>query len=198
MNNQQSKNRKIILIIFAMSFIPFLIAFYLKENPTLLKTYTNNGELIIPPVNSDLLDLTGVDHFSSVNISELAGHWVLVNVNSGSDCQNACLDALFKAKQIVLMMNKDLTRIRRVILLMNNNAPDVNLPWWNDDPRLLKVKPSSALTKKLNGIQNAGIPEGSLFLMDPLGNVMMQYKPDFDPYKVKDDLKKLLAVSQIG
>jgi hypothetical protein len=34
--------------------------------------------------------------------------------------------------------------------------------------------------------------------MDPLGNLMMQYDPGFDPYDVKKDLKKLLKISQIG
>lgn len=36
------------------------------------------------------------------------------------------------------------------------------------------------------------------FLMDPLGNIMMQYESGFDPYKVKSDLHKLLKISQIG
>lgn len=198
MTNQQSKNRKIILVIFAMSFIPFLIALYLKENPNLLKARTNNGQLIIPPLGTDLIDLKGVDHFSEVNMAELAGHWVLVNVNTSHTCSQICLEALHKAKQIVLMMNKDLTRLRRAVLLLNDPAPDVTASWWNVDPRLLKAMPSKALIEKLTDLRKSGIPEGLLLLMDPLGNIMMQYEPGFDPYKVKDDLKKLLTVSQIG
>ena len=34
--------------------------------------------------------------------------------------------------------------------------------------------------------------------MDPMGNLMMQYEPGFDPYKVKSDLMHLLRISQIG
>jgi hypothetical protein len=34
--------------------------------------------------------------------------------------------------------------------------------------------------------------------MDPLGNLMMKYAPGFDPYKVRNDLSKLLRISQIG
>jgi hypothetical protein len=37
-----------------------------------------------------------------------------------------------------------------------------------------------------------------LLLIDPLGNIMMQYEPGFDPYKVKNDLMHLLRASQIG
>ena len=45
----------------------------------------------------------------------------------------------------------------------------------------------------------AGVmPEGMLFLIDPLGNLMMQYEAGFNTYKVKDDLMHLLRISQIG
>lgn len=198
MNKQQNKNRRLIVIIFAMSFIPFLFAWYLKENPALLKDRTNYGELIIPPLSTDLIDLNGIDQFSSNNISELAGHWVLVNVIPGTDCQKACLEALHKTRQILLMMNKDLTRMRRVALLFNEIAPELAAAWWSDDSRLLRAKPNAAFKQKIYNLRKSGVAEGMLFLMDPLGNVMMQYESGFDPYKVKDDLKKLLMVSQIG
>jgi hypothetical protein len=42
------------------------------------------------------------------------------------------------------------------------------------------------------------VPDGMLFLIDPLGNLMMQYEPGFNTYKVKDDLMHLLRISQIG
>jgi hypothetical protein len=42
------------------------------------------------------------------------------------------------------------------------------------------------------------MPEGMLFLIDPLGNLMMQYEAGFNTYKVKDDLMHLLRISQIG
>jgi len=70
--------------------------------------------------------------------------------------------------------------------------------WWKDDLRLLRAKPAKELLEKLNKIADSTIPEGMLLLMDPLGNLMMQYEPGFDPYKVKSDLKKLLKISQIG
>jgi hypothetical protein len=64
--------------------------------------------------------------------------------------------------------------------------------------RLLRSKPAASLVQKLKKIRNTDIPEGMLFLMDPFGNLMMQYEPGFDPYKVKKDLGKLLRISQIG
>jgi len=63
---------------------------------------------------------------------------------------------------------------------------------------LIRAKPSAALAAKLKTIRKGEIPNGMLFIIDPLGNVMMQYEPGFDPYKVKSDLMHLLKISQIG
>ena len=198
MNKQQKKNQRTILIIFGMSVIPFLIAWYLKENPEFLAARTNNGELIIPPIVTERTDLTGFDSFSKENLKELNGHWVLMNVVPNDDCDDVCQEAIYKSKQLLLMMNKDLTRIRRVALIFKTIPEDKAKAWWRDDTRLLRATPNQALQAKLNAIKPTPIADGMLLLMDPFGNVMMHYEPGFDPYKVKSDLKKLLNFSQIG
>lgn len=198
MNTQQKKNRRLILIIFAMSFIPFLVAWYLNKNPTLLKGHTNHGELIIPPVSAELKEFTGFDAFSTENLKEINGHWVLVNIIPLNDCQAVCLDALHKSRQLLLMMNKDLTRLRRMVLVFNDIESQRAITWWQDDTRLLRMKITPELQQKLNARKASSLADGMLFIMDPLGNIMMQYDSGFDPYQVKDDLRKLLLVSQIG
>jgi hypothetical protein len=74
----------------------------------------------------------------------------------------------------------------------------------NDNPEvvlksdLIKLKPGDMLLKKISSLRSGNIPDGMLLLIDPLGNIMMQYEPGFDPYKVKNDLMHLLRASQIG
>jgi hypothetical protein len=63
---------------------------------------------------------------------------------------------------------------------------------------LIRVKPSLELNKKIVAIRKGNIPDGMLFLIDPLGNIMMQYEAGFNTYKVKEDLMHLLKISQIG
>ena len=181
-----------------MSIIPFCVAWFLKENPDMLTSRTNNGELIIPPIVTARTDLNGFDDFSRKNLKELNGRWVLINVVPGDDCDAFCQEAIYKSKQLLLMMSKDLVRIRRVVLLFQNVADAKAGAWWREDTRLLRARPSQALLAKLNEIRQAPIADGMLLLMDPFGNVMMYYEPGFDPYKVKSDLKKLLNISQIG
>jgi hypothetical protein len=198
MTQQQKKNRLLILSIFAMSIIPFLIAWGLKENPELVAGRTNNGQLITPAIPTERSDFSGFDQFTTENMAQLSGHWLIINVIPAGECNEFCLDALHKTKQIQLMLNKELTRTRRVVLVFNDVASVTAAQWWRDDERLLRVKPSAGIIKKMTEIRQGNVPEGMLFLMDPLGNLMMQYEPDFDPYEVKNDLMHLLRISQIG
>lgn len=199
MSNQLKRNHILILIVVAMSVIPFAIAWLMAKNPEWLSgKYTNHGELIVPPVVTERSKLTGFDAFSRDNLSQLNGRWVMINIIPGNDCNPDCLAAIHSSKQLHLMMGKDLTRIRRVVWLLEPVDPARAARWWADDLRLLRARPAATLQKKLLDIRKGEIPDGLLLLMDPFGNLMMQYEPGFDPYDVKADLKRLLRISQIG
>ena len=196
MTTQLKKNRLTILLIFAMSVIPFGIAWYLAEHPQVVQLGTNNGELITPPLTTELLAFTGYDDFSAQNLKELQGHWIMVNVLPNGPCSETCQDALHKTRQISLMMGKDIARIRRLAVLYGMQ-PNAFPKEWQDDARLLKAVVSPALQNSLRTLA-AGGEEGLLLIMDPLGNLMMKYPAGYDPYKVRNDLSKLLRISQIG
>ena len=108
------------------------------------------------------------------------------------------MEGIHKSRQIRLMLNKELTRTRRIVMLLQDVAPEAASKWWADDSTLIRVKPNDAVIKKITAIRQGNIPDGMLLLMDPLGNLMMQYEPGFDPYDVKSDLMHLLRISQIG
>lgn len=179
-----------------MSVIPFAIAWFLAQNPGKVKLGTNNGELISPPVTTQVSDFTGYDAFSADNIKELKGHWILINVIGQGPCEQACQDGLYKTQQITLMMGKDIARIRRLALILEPANPSLPKSW-QEDARLLKAVPSQTLKDALHQPGHQAKP-GGLLIMDPLGNLMMQYAAGYDPYKVRNDLSKLLRISQIG
>jgi hypothetical protein len=246
MTLQQKKNRLFIIAIFALTIVPFLIACFFHANPNMLKGGTTNiGQLITPPISTEANDFVGFDSFSNANLSELHGHWLLVNVIPTEHCDKTCLDAILKIKQLRLMLNKEFPRTRRVALLLKD-VPEANTAqWWLKDALLwrlketrnpadeaefntllqenrvldeakitqligsdnrettlksdlIKLKPSATLLKKITDLRAGNIPDGMLLLVDPLGNIMMQYDTGFDPYKVKNDLMHLLRASQIG
>lgn len=198
MNNQHKKNRITIITIFAMSIIPFGIAWYLAIHPGKIVQGTNLGELITPPVSSEYQQFTGYDNFTSDNLKELAGHWVLINILPTEKCTTSCADALYKTKQLTLMLGKDISRLRRAVILLNANNESPFSTEWQQDAYLLKLNIDSQLQEKLKNILPESTMDGALIIMDPLGNLMMKYAAGFDPYQVKNDLTKLLKISQIG
>jgi len=133
-------------------------------------------------------------------IEELKGRWGLVYVTSEAECLASCRDTILKTHRIWLLLNKDLARVRRVLLAGSPGMSDAALEILHrEEPTLLTGRIDRALwsrlSPRLSAQDGAG---GHLLLMDPLGNIMMQYPADFDPYGVLKDLTHLLKVSQIG
>ena len=181
-----------------MSIIPFAIAWYVADHPGLARLGASNGDLITPPVTTEYSEFGGYDQMSTDNLQELHGHWVLINLVPYTTCTAVCQDALYKARQITLMMGKDITRIRRVAAMSEKIKEPVLTGEWQTDARLLKILTTTQLQQKFEKIAAGGVSEGVMLIMDPLGNLMMKYPAGFDPYKVKNDLSKLLRISQIG
>ncbi len=96
------------------------------------------------------------------------------------------------------MMNKDLVRLRRMVVVTDRYNREKGGDWWQRDNRLLKVIADEPITTELKRIIESDKQQGQLLVMDPLGNIMLFYNAGFDPYGVKKDLKKLLRASQIG
>jgi len=246
MQKQQNKNRALLIMIFALSVVPIIIALLLYVNPGLwLRSGVNNGRLIVPPIFTKLEDFTGFDEFSADNLKELKGRWLIANIIPKPECDEVCLDAILKTRQLRLMLSKDLSRTRRVVLITGGMKTNAGQQLWLKDsllwrlrqtgsPKddelfqqllktdkkieedlikqllahentqapldsdLIRLLPAQTIIDQLNGAAMNGLADGMLFLIDPLGNVMMWYEPGFDPYKVKKDLLHLLKISQIG
>jgi hypothetical protein len=123
------------------------------------------------------------------------GKWVMLQV-SASDCEKACQNTLLNMRQLWLMQGKDRDRIERVALMTGNNPLETSLLKIYDGTHFL---PSSAKTleTRLPAEEGSTIYD-RIYLIDPLGNLMMRYSADADPNKIKKDITKLLKASSIG
>lgn len=198
MNQKQKRSRTILLLIVIISVGPMLIAWMFLQNPDWLNKSSNFGRLITPVVSTEHQHWLGIDAFTREHINELKGHWVLLNLIPGTECTKVCQQALHKTKQIRLMLNKDLTRLRRAAVTLQAVDENKASLWWQNDARLLRVTLDASLLDKINAIIDESIQDGMIIIMDPLGNLMMVYDTGFDPYLIKKDLTKLLRASQIG
>jgi hypothetical protein len=153
--------------------------------------YTNYGELLevkpLPDVSLRALD------GAPFALSDLRGKWVMLAVDTG-DCGAPCRDKLFKIRQIRLMQGKDMDRIERVWLVSDGVPPDPELARLHQGARLVDVR-----GEDLGALLPAqDRPRDYIYLIDPLGNLMMRYPRDADPNGMKKDFIRLLKVSRIG
>lgn len=153
----------------------------------------NHGELIQPVRALSRVSLKDVQGATVDDVFE--GYWTLVYVGDGG-CDAACREALIFMRQTRLSLNQEMTRVHRVFLT-TGSAVDARF-LQAEHPGLVALDASGAegqaLLAKFAFEQRAN----SLFIVDPLGNLMMRYDVHLPPKGLLTDLKKLLQLSHIG
>jgi hypothetical protein len=212
MENEADKKRRsvrrTIILMSIIALLPIFAALLLYQNTQWIDQYKNYGTLIIPPVQWEDDDLIPVGDFAQQHFAELDGRWVLMHlfVNDNAQCNEQCKKDIINSRQLWMMLNKDLMRVRRVLAFTSVTAANTFLanieqekkP--NDDKGDPFVLYAIASNRFRTAIQQV-IPNpqhGMMLLRDPLGNVMLWYGSSFDPYKVKKDLSRLFRTSRVG
>ena len=193
-----NRNRLILIALLVLCTAPFVIALALYSGRSRMVEALHHGNLIAPAIPVSLGNFVGFDPFSTENIGEIRGHWVLVQFIAPRGCGTACRESLKKTRQVRLMLSKDLMRVRRVAVVGVEISLKQADEWWLEHPDLLRSCRTDELEKIATAATGSGIADGTVFIMDPIGNFMMWYPADFDPYGLKKDMQRLLRVSQIG
>jgi hypothetical protein len=189
------RGRLVLLLIALTAVIPFSVAWIYAQHPEWVEKTSNYGTLVIPIQTLSESALLAKPFADTQRVEEIKGRWLLLEVTQAG-CNPACADALHKTHQGWLMLNKEMLRVRRVLLV--SDAQTANQVEIRQDDALLSAQLDPSVLKVLEAAVGGKIPEGALFLIDPLMNVALWYAPGFDPYQVVKDLKHLLRASQIG
>lgn len=195
-----SRNRRVIVLIALICIIPFAIAWYLAKNPHLVegRQKSNYGHLISPARPFDYGEFFQQPITPAESLPEIKGRWVLVQVSASPVCNDICKQTAYKTGQIRLMLNKEISRVRRLLLLPGEGAATSIKDLGAVDPTLLIAGLPDTLNLRLQDAVGAPLADGMVVIMDPFANVMMWYEPGFDPYGALRDLQRLLKISQIG
>ena len=192
----QQRGRLKLMAVLAVCAFP-IIASYLTYYVIKPTGRNNYGALIDPrlhPIPEATLHATELDGTVSP-LSQFKGKWIMLQTGP-SDCQQACKDLLFAMQQLRLTQGKEMERIERVWLITDKEPLDTLVMREFDGTNMLRVD-GAALAAWLP-VEQGGKAEDHLYLIDPLGNLMMRFPKDADPGKVKKDLAKLLKASAIG
>jgi len=127
------------------------------------------------------------------NISQLRGKWIMLVVDSG-ECGESCRKKLYHMRQVRLMQNKKMDRIERVWLIDDDKIPETGIKEDFKGTILINAQKN----KLLKEIPAKVSRHDHIYIIDPLGNLMMRFPKDIDPAKIAKDIKRLLKVSRIG
>jgi cytochrome oxidase Cu insertion factor (SCO1/SenC/PrrC family) len=154
---------------------------------------TNHGELIDPL--RPLPDVTLPDAAGIPTHQIFAGKWTLVYVGDGA-CDANCRATLFFMRQTRLSLNTEMTRVQRVFLSTANCCDRAYFA--SEHPGLRVFDASQAGAQPLLAQFPLTGAAQTLYIVDPLGNLMMRYDARQPPKGLLEDLKKLLQLSHIG
>jgi len=126
-------------------------------------------------------------------LDALKGKWLMIYVGDPG-CDTSCQQQLYYMRQTRLVLGKDQDRVERVWVLSDTAPPD---------PVLLKSHPGLRVWRPAqHGFlqQFPAVRTGArhVYIVDPLGNLMMRFPENLDPKAMIKDLKLLLKASQIG
>jgi hypothetical protein len=167
----------LLALFFAAPFALAWLAWWLDWAPGATSNY---GELVTPP-----------RPLAAPPLEALRGKWVLVTFDAAA-CDAYCERKLYFMRQLRRAQGKDQERVARLWLLTDAGRPRAALRAAIDGTH---VERAGALAARFPA---AGAVTDHLYLVDPLGHLMMRYPRDPDPKRMIKDLQRLLSTSRIG
>lgn len=161
---------------------------------------TNQGVLIHP---ARLLTLPVEIFVGETSLNDhLKGFWTLVYIGD-SDCDAVCRENLYKMRQVRIAQNDKMNRVQRLFIVKTDNVPEELSGFLEQEhPKMAVVTVDAAQMAEISPLFEMDaklvVNADRIYVVDPLGNLMMYYEADAAAGGMFKDLKKLLKYSKIG
>lgn len=196
------RQRRLLIGLALLFFAPLGLAFYLYYGHGTWHPggRVNAGELIQParPLPALALPLLAS---GTTQPNFLRGKWTFLYVTTGP-CTQACRTRLYDTRQVRLALDRDMNRVQRVLIV---DAGCCDAQFIHDQhPDLIVIRadaadaPLLALLPGLDGSTATTVTAPRVYLIDPLGNLMMSYAAEAKSKGMLEDMKRLLRLSSIG
>ena len=203
MSTPKTDHRKKLLLIIALFFIPLMIAtawYALLPKDYSPSSTTNNGNLIQPAYSLQNFSQQTLDGKTYTG-KDLETIWTLVYLLD-RPCDEACSKVLYNTRQTRIALNKDIDRLKRIAVVTPEALANTDARMWKSHPDLTILTIEGAdnaldvqIRKHTANLQHS---VDSVYLVDPLGNLMMEFSPELNPKLMLKDIRKLLRLSHIG
>jgi hypothetical protein len=187
-NATPRRSARTLWLILALCAAPILASYalYYLWRPA---AQVNYGELLQPrPLpDAQLVSPEG----QPFRLSQLKGEWVLL-VAGPAACDGPCRERLVYIRQVRLAQGRETERIERVWLLTGGGSPDAALLAEHPGLRVVRDRESRIVSQ----LPAPATPAEHIYVIDPLGNLMMRFPANPDPRRILKDLSRLLRHSK--
>ena len=189
MPTSRSARYRPLLLVVALLILPFAIGGGLYAWGWRPAKATSHGELLTAPRPLPALtDTAG----KPVGKAAFDGHWTLIVAGSGP-CNAACRHWIVATRQVHVALYKQMPRVSRAWL---TNQPGADpAPLLALQPDLHPLVATGADAAAAFDLTTAG---HRVFVVDPLGQIILRYAPDADPKDILKDMERLLRYSWAG
>lgn len=179
----------LILIAFVAAFplVAAYVAYYVWQPEKRM----NHGDLITPtPLPAGpLKTLEG----AAFDFTAMKGKWILLHADAGA-CDERCRYKLYAMRQVRTAQGKDMDRVERVWLVTDDALPAPGLLTEYEGTHVVRAAGSPLLAALPAPRDRAA----HLYVVDPMGNLMMRFPENPDPRGIIKDLGRLLRPGRIG
>lgn len=172
-------------------FVVPVVAAYLAYFGLRPAGHTNYGDLLeVRPLQQTV----GTARDGAVfDLQTLRGKWLMLQVGP-ADCDAQCARQLYLMRQIRIAQGKEQSRVERLWVVTGGGAIDPAL--LGEYAGMHVWRPASL--QFVEQFPAEGDRTGHIYLVDPIGNLMLRFPADPQPKRMMKDLKLLLKASQIG
>lgn len=190
MSNEVARSNRIKFIALILLMLSPVVASVILHNVKFRPESTvNYGELL--EVKAIRGQAHNIENNTIFRERQLHGKWSFVMIDSG-DCDEYCQKKLYQMRQVRLAQNTEKDRINRIWIIDNQKIPSQELKKEFEGTALLTVD-DEFIDQFPANFSN----KDHIYIIDPMGNLMMRYPRDANPSKMVNDIKLLLKLSHL-
>lgn len=196
---KEKKNLKTyMLMMLVLTFIaPIGAAYYLfYAGGTDVKV--NRGEFVEGAVQLMDMNLLALDGSKAAQ-NDVYGHWHMMFFMN-ADCDDKCEETIYTMRQIRTTFHKNSLRITNVLIHFDKEISErfqekIKTHYAHFDRYFAEKE---VFNKALGYRGNELMEQNLMFIVDPIGNVILKYNKDNTAKDIIKDIKRLLKASHIG
>ena len=154
------------------------------------------GELVVPPRLLNMNQALLFNNGKQVPADIWKDKWSMLYVTG--DCDETCRGKLHAMRQLHVSLYKEIPRMQRVLVTTSQDVAAIHEAY----PELLIVNQPqveiSALSEQFQINETPALSANRIYLIDPLGHLMMSFAPSTDAALIRKDITRLMKYSWAG